>query len=67
MRNGWRIGQLFGITIYVDWSWLLIFLLVTWNLAIGVFPQVHPDWSPALSWATAIAAEKSISPMGCLF
>ena len=29
MRNGLRLGRLFGITIYVDWSWLLIFLLVT--------------------------------------
>jgi Zn-dependent protease len=55
MRNGLRIGQLFGITIYVDWSWLLIFLLVTWNLATG-FAQVHPNWGPGLSWSVAIVA-----------
>ncbi len=55
-RSGLGLGRIFGINIYVDWSWIFIFLLVTWNLAIGVFPQVHPDWSRALSWATAIAA-----------
>jgi len=55
MRNGWRIGRLFGITIYVDWSWLLIFLLVTVNLATG-FAQVHPNWGPGLNWSEAIIA-----------
>ena len=36
MRNGLRIGQLFGINIYLDWSWLLILLLVTmWVKIVG--------------------------------
>jgi Zn-dependent protease/CBS domain-containing protein len=55
MRNGLHIGRLFGINIYVDWSWLLIFLLVTWNLATQ-FVQVHPTWGPELSWGLAIVA-----------
>jgi Zn-dependent protease/CBS domain-containing protein len=55
MRNGWRIGRLFGITIYVDWSWLLIFLLVTVNLATE-FAQLHPNWGVVLNWIVAISA-----------
>jgi Zn-dependent protease/CBS domain-containing protein len=55
MRNGLHIGRLFGINIYVDWSWLLIFLLVTWNLATQ-FVQVHPTWRPELFWGLAIVA-----------
>jgi Zn-dependent protease/CBS domain-containing protein len=55
MRNGLLIGRLFGINIYVDWSWLLIFLLVTWSLA-AEFTQMHPTWGPGLSWGVAIAA-----------
>ncbi len=55
-RSGFKLGRIFGINIFIDWSWTFIFLLVTWNLAIGVFPQVHPGWTLALSWATAIAA-----------
>ncbi|HBY94417.1 MAG: site-2 protease family protein [Ardenticatenaceae bacterium] len=55
MRGGFRIGRLFGINIGIDWSWLLIFLLVTWNLAT-VFSQVHPAWGPALNWGIAAVA-----------
>jgi Zn-dependent protease/CBS domain-containing protein len=56
MRSGFRIGRVFGINIYIDWSWLFIFLLVTWNLAAGVFPSLHPDWSVPLYWGMGVAA-----------
>lgn len=55
MGNGFRVGRLFGITIRIDWSWLLIFTLVTWNLGT-VFTQVHPEWGTRLAWTTAIVA-----------
>ncbi len=53
--KGFRIGRLFGISIRVDWSWLFIFLLITWNLT-SVFSQLHPDWSPASNWGLAFFA-----------
>lgn len=53
--RGFRIGRLFGIKIDVDWSWLLIFLLVVWNLAT-VFGNVHPDWGTALNVSVAVVA-----------
>jgi Zn-dependent protease/CBS domain-containing protein len=56
MRDGIPIGRIFGISIYLDWSWIFIFLLVTWSLGAGVFPQWHPDWSPGLNWTVAILA-----------
>jgi len=56
MKSGFRAARLFGIDIYIDWSWLLIFLLVTWNLAAVIFPEVHPDWSPALNLTLSVAA-----------
>ncbi len=56
MRNGFKIGRILGINIYVDWSWLFIFFLVTGNLGMALFPQLHPDWGPALTWGTAILA-----------
>jgi Zn-dependent protease/CBS domain-containing protein len=55
MRNGLRIGRLFGISISVDWSWLLICWLIMWNLATG-FAQVHPTWEAGLSWGLALVA-----------
>lgn len=56
MRNGFRIGRIFGISIYIDWSWIFIFLLVTWNLAGAVFPSLHPNWSIVLDLGVGLAA-----------
>ena len=56
MRNGIRIGRIFGVSIYIDWSWIFIFLLVTFGLAGGVLFVWHPDWNPWLTWAVAVAA-----------
>ena len=56
MRSGFKVGTLFGISIHVDWSWVLIFLLVTWNLAGAVFPSLHPDWSIGMNIALGLAA-----------
>jgi len=56
MNGGVHIGRIFGINVRIDWSWIFIFLLVTWSLAIGVFPSWHPEWSLSLSWTVAIAA-----------
>lgn len=55
LRSGFGIGRLFGIRIRIDWSWLFIFFLVTWNLA-AVFTQFHPEWGAALQWSLALLA-----------
>jgi Zn-dependent protease/CBS domain-containing protein len=54
-RSGFRVGRIFGIDIRLDWSWLLILLLVVWNLST-TFNSVHPDWGIGLVWGTAIVA-----------
>lgn len=56
MHSGIHIGRIFGINIYIDWSWIFIFLLVMWNLGAGVFPGLHPQWGTALVWGTAFIA-----------
>jgi len=56
MSHGINIGRISGIRITLDWSLILIFLLVAFNLGAEVFPTWHPGWSPLLSWAVAIAA-----------
>jgi Zn-dependent protease/predicted transcriptional regulator len=53
-RSGFPIGRLFGIGIFVDWSWLFIFALVTWNLGSS-FLVLHPSWGLGLAWGLAVA------------
>lgn len=55
MVKGFKVARIFGINIRIDWSWLLIFFLVTWNLAT-VFGDVHSGWAVELRWGTAIIA-----------
>jgi Zn-dependent protease/CBS domain-containing protein len=55
MNRGFRIGRLFGITINADWSWLVIFALVTWSLGSGL-GQLHGSWPTATVWFVAIVA-----------
>lgn len=55
MPRGFRVGKLFGIDIRIDWSWLFIFLLVTWNLS-ATFQQQHPGWSIVAQWGLGLVA-----------
>ncbi|MFZ6030156.1 MAG: site-2 protease family protein [Chloroflexota bacterium] len=55
MKNGFRIARVFGISIELDWSWLFIFLLITWNLS-AVFASMHPEWGTGLIWGMAVLA-----------
>ena len=55
LGRGLTIGRLFGIRIEIDWSWLLIFILVVWNLS-AVFGDIHPDWTATLRWGLALVA-----------
>lgn len=53
MRNTIRLGKLFDIDIGLDFSWLLIFALVTWSLAQH-YLTAYQDWSFVLRWGLAI-------------
>jgi Zn-dependent protease len=53
--SGFRLGKFFGVNVNIDWSWLLIFTLVSWSLA-ATFSQVHPEWTTATRLGLAIIA-----------
>lgn len=43
--NSFKIGKLFGIEICIDYSWFLIFALITWLLATRFYPSFNPHAS----------------------
>jgi len=53
--KGFRIGKIFGIDIHIDWSWLLIFGLVSWSL-LSTFEQMHSEWTTLAQWGMALSA-----------
>ena len=60
MGNGLRLGRIAGIEIHADWSLLVIFVLIASSLAMGLFPEWHPDWGLGLIWATALGASVAL-------
>lgn len=48
--------KLLGFQVWVDWSWLILALLITWSLATGVFPAlVEDELTPAAFWVMGAA------------
>lgn len=44
------LGKIFGIPIGLDYSWFVIFALLTWMLAGSYYPEEFKHWSPLLYW-----------------
>ncbi len=44
-----------GIRIQVDWTWLVLAVLIAWSLATGFFPAWYPAVDPALYWRMGVA------------
>jgi Zn-dependent protease len=49
-----HLGKIFNIPIGLDYSWFLIFTLLTWTLATSYFPSELKDGSPAFYWVAGI-------------
>ncbi|WP_246155967.1 site-2 protease family protein [Thiohalocapsa marina] len=56
VRQGLRLGRVFGVEIALDWSLLIVVALITLALAGGLLPDWHPDWGPGLVLLTALVA-----------
>src|SRR5439155_19787360 len=46
-----RLFKIAGIPIYVHASWLAIYALITWTLAVGYFPRMLPGIDAPAAWA----------------
>jgi Zn-dependent protease len=44
------LGKILNIPIGLDYSWFLIFGLITWSLAASYFPTEFPNWPVAEYW-----------------
>ncbi len=50
MKSSIRLFRIAGIDIGIHYTWFFIFLLVTWSLAQGYFPQLYPNWGTLSYW-----------------
>jgi Zn-dependent protease/CBS domain-containing protein len=50
MQKGWRVGSLFGIPLFLDYSWFIILALGT-----SVYARSYSSLDPALAWSAGLA------------
>lgn len=54
-RHHIPLGRILGIPVGLDYSWFLIFALLTWSLAGSYYPTEFKDWPPLLYWGMGAA------------
>jgi len=55
-RSTVRLLTVCGIPISINASWVLIYALITWTLAVGYFPRQLPGLEPVAYWANGLLA-----------
>ena len=56
MNASLTLGRIFGIRISINWSWLVVLVLIVWTLASSIFPAQNEGLSDGTYLAMAIAA-----------
>ena len=56
MGGSLTLFRIRGIPVRVHMSWLIIYGLISWSLAVGYFPRVLPDVPLLTHWVTGLVA-----------
>jgi len=56
MEASIRLGRVRGIVIGVHYTWLIVFGLLTYSLAVGFFPSLNDGWSTTRYWLAGALA-----------
>lgn len=51
-----KIFSLLGFEVNIEWSWIIIAILVVWSLSTGFFPYEYENLSPGTYWMMGIIA-----------
>jgi Zn-dependent protease len=54
VKGSLQIGKVFGIPIGINYSWFIIFALVTLSLTTGYFPSRYAGWEPVSYWGIGL-------------
>jgi Zn-dependent protease/predicted transcriptional regulator len=54
VRGEFDLFRIAGVQIAIDFSWLIIFVLVLWGLAEGYFPALHPGYPTSEYWLVGL-------------
>ena len=49
-----KLFKLLGFEVGIDWSWIIIAILIAWSLSTGLFPIYYKDLSTQMYWIMGI-------------
>jgi Zn-dependent protease/CBS domain-containing protein len=55
MKGSLKLGKIFGIPIFINYTWLIIFAFITIVLSVNYFPRDENNWSQLTYWALGIS------------
>ncbi len=55
LGKGITLIKLFGFEVKIDFSWLILGLLITWSLAQGLFPHYYTNLQTSTYWMMGVA------------
>ncbi|MEX2671120.1 MAG: site-2 protease family protein [Phycisphaeraceae bacterium] len=64
--RAFELFKMFGIPIRIDLSWFIIAILVTWSLAVSLFPQLAADIYPEVAEQLTPTAYWTMGVLGAL-
>jgi len=56
VQDSLTLGRIAGVRFGVNWSWLVVFALIVWTLATGIFPETNEGLSNGTYVAMALVA-----------
>jgi Zn-dependent protease/CBS domain-containing protein len=56
VQDSLTLGRIAGVRFGVNWSWLVVFALIVWTLATGIFPETNKGLSNGTYIAMALVA-----------
>lgn len=49
-----KLFKLFGFEVGIDWSWIILAILIAWSLSVGIFPFRYKNLSTETYWVMGI-------------
>jgi hypothetical protein len=57
-----KLFKIFGFEVGIDWSWVILAILIAWSLSVGLFPFSYKNLSAGTYWIMGIVGAFGLFP-----
>jgi Zn-dependent protease/predicted transcriptional regulator len=55
-----KLFKIFGFEVGIDWSWIILAILIAWSLSVGIFPLSYKNLSTQTYWFMGIVGARGL-------